>query len=313
MIKRIYIFAVVLVLAGLGVFFLNKIQPSGCLTGAFLADKPVIKDIDAFKAEYAKDPFFIMVFADWGKFIDHALVNDVYGRGSMLFITWEPWDAESKKPIDYDGLISGEYDEYIKSFANGLSRIQKTVFIRFAHEPNGDWYPWSAALLGKDKYIAVVKHVRNVFNHSGVKNVRWVFSINWQDRPPENKYYLCYPGDEYADYIGIDGYNWGDTRQWSRWTSFGNIFLNIYNDIIKRYNKPVLISEFGSASGGGDKCAWIKEAMSDIRRMKRIKGFVLFNTDKEADWSFTAGSGCAIELRKQLKDSYFLERPKREL
>ncbi len=283
---------------------------SGCLVGAFIADKPDGYQINNFKSGYGKKPFFIMVFVDWGKFIPETVSKDVYENNSVLFITWEPWYAREKKAIDYDGLLSGKYDGYIESFSDGFKVIKKDVFLRFAHEMNGDWYPWSGAKLGKDKYIAVTKHIRDIFNRSGVTNVKWVFSINWENIPKDNKYYLYYPGDNYVDYIGIDGYNWGDAQSWSKWRSFKDIFSGIYKDIIGRYDKPVLVSEFSSSSQGGDKTRWIAEAFKNIRNMPNVKGFILFNIDKETDFSFPADTVYGKELKKQLRDPYFIEIPK---
>ena len=74
-----------------------------------------------------------------------------------------------------------------------------------------------------------------------------------------------------------------------------------------RYNKPVVISEFGSASSGGNKARWIAEAMQEIKQMPEVKAFILFNMDKEADWKLPFDDPSGIELRFQMQDSYFVE------
>lgn len=173
---------------------------------------------------------------------------------------------------------------------------------------NGNWYPWSGVKIGRDKYTAIYRYVKGIFDEERAGNVRWVFSINAEDVPLENNNFLLYyPGDRYVDYVGIDGYNWGDSRDWSRWMSFREIFEGRYSEITASLNKPVLISEFSSAGSGGDKAQWIREAMSDIKLMRKIKAFVLFNMDKEEDWSFSGMAGG--ELKKQFTDQYFLSRP----
>ena len=244
----------------------EKRPAHGCLIGAFIADSPTSYDIDNFELSYGKKPFLIMVFVDWENFVEEDVIKDVYNSGSVLFVTWEPWYALDKKAIDYDGLLSGIYDGYIESFASRLKSIDEVVFLRFAHEMNGDWYPWSGSKLGKDKYIAMVKHIREIFNRLDADNVKWVFSINWENIPKDNRYHLYYPGDNNVDYIGIDGYNWGDTQSWSKWISFKDIFLEVYEDITERYEKPILISEFSSSSQGGDKAKWIKEAFGKYKK-----------------------------------------------
>jgi endoglucanase len=285
----------------------------GCLTGAFLADVPKSYSIEKFSIDYGKRPALILIFLDWGKFPDGDVVRDVYDRGSMLVVTWEPWQAKEKKAIDYDAVLDGKSEAYIREFALKLKSIEKTVFLRFAHEMNGNWYPWSGQKIGGEKYQHLFKYVRKIFAEVGVENVRWVFSINTENVPQGNAYRDCYPGDRFVDYIGLDGYNWGTTQSWSRWKSFRNIFSSIYEDVVRRYKKPVIISEFSSASAGGDKALWIEGALQAMRRMPAVKGFILFNVDKEADWRFPPDSASGQKLKSGLANPYFQRVSKKSL
>jgi len=278
-----------------------------CLTGAFIADRPLKEDILEFKNAYGKKPFIVLVFLDWGRFVDNGVIEDVYGEDCRLMVTWEPWHAQIKTAIDYDGILRGEDDTYITAFAEKLKNIGKPLFLRFAHEMNGDWYPWSGLRVGAEKYVEVYRYIKDMFDAAGANNVKWVFSINSEDAPrtAENGFLKYYPGDEYADFVGIDGYNWGDTKPWSKWTTFEEIFKKCYTKVTVNINKPVIISEFSSAETGGDKALWIKEAVRCVKKWKRVKAFILFNVDKEAKWNFSAGTKEAEELKEQLADLYF--------
>ena len=50
----------------------------------------------------------------------------------------------------------------------------------------------------------------------GVHNVEWVWAPNAESAPglfdvsSPNNWRHYYPGDSYVDWVGIDGYNWGD-------------------------------------------------------------------------------------------------------
>ncbi|MFA6609580.1 MAG: glycosyl hydrolase [Candidatus Omnitrophota bacterium] len=282
----------------------SKTQPY-CLTGAFLADSPTISDIDGFKKSYGKKPYMVMVFAGWGGLVDEKVIKDVYSEGCVLFVTWEPWDPATKEGIDFDKVLSGGYDGYIGSFGERLKSSGGIVFIRFAHEMNGDWYPWSGLKIGREKYIAVHRYLKTKFDKMGLADVKWVFSVNWEDVPKENNHFmLYYPGDGFVDYIGIDGYNWGDTKPWSSWMSFKEIFAHRYEEIMSLVKKPVLISEFSSTGSGGDKAAWIKDAIVDMKQMRGVAGFVLFNVDKETDWSFPADALPGKALKRSLEDGW---------
>jgi len=278
---------------------------TGCLTGAFLENRPTVASIEQFEADYGKRPAVVLVFLDWGKYPDETVIRDVYGSGSVLMITWEPWVASQKAAIDYGALLGGKDNAYIREFALRLKAIGKPVLLRFAHEMNGDWYPWSASKIGKETYMEMFRHVRKVFDEAGVSNVRWVFSINAENVPRENDYGRCYPGDRFVDYIGLDGYNWGPTQPWSRWRSFKDLFSGVYGEVVKRYQKPVMISEFGTTSTGGDKAHWIDEALTEVKSMPAVRALVFFNVDKETDWKVASGSEAGRALKNSLADSYF--------
>ena len=279
---------------------------SYCLTGAFLGDNPSKEDIIDFKNNYGKKPFLTMVFVDWENLINEKIIRDVYLEDCILLVTWEPWYAVTKQGLDYNEMLSGKWDAYIREFANRLKGIDETILLRFGHEMNGNWYPWAGTKIGNSKFVEIYKYVKDIFDEIGASDVKWVFSINWEDIPREdNNFMLYYPGDEYVDYVGIDGYNWGSTKSWSRWMSFKEIFDKRYKEITNNFKKPIIISEFSSTSNGGDKTVWIKEAMIDIKSMKNIKGFVLFNVDKETDWSFPSDDDSGGELKSQLESDYF--------
>lgn len=281
---------------------------AGCWIGAFIEDVPSAKDIDRFQEDYGKRPALVSIFLDWGRYPEERVVHDVYGRDGTLMVTWEPWTAATQKGIDYDALLAGSEDAYIRTFALKMKAIEKPVFLRFAHEMNGDWYPWSGQKIGGEKYQRLFRHVRKVFESVGADKVRWVFSINAENVPPANAYEACYPGDRYVDYVGLDGYNWGSTRSWGRWRSFQDVFSGPYEEVLKKFRKPVLIAEFGSASSGGDKAEWIREALESMRTMPELKGFVLFNKDKEADWRFSQDAPAGKALYEGLKSPYFWDR-----
>lgn len=49
------------------------------------------------------------------------------------------------------------------------------------------------------------------------------------------------PGDDYVDWVCVDGYNWGNTDGGS-WQSFADVFKDIYPKVASK-NKPILIGE----------------------------------------------------------------------
>lgn len=303
--KRLWFPAALLLLVS--GFLYWKIQtPRIILTGAFISDRPRIDDILQFKNNYGKKPYLVTVFIDWENFPEPEMIGSVYGQDCALIITWEPWNGSQKQGIDYEGLLNGKYDRYIGDFAARLKEINKPVYLRFAHEMNGNWYPWAGQKIGAEKYIRIWRYVKNKMDEAGARNVRWVFSVNAEDVPNEdsNHFSKYYPGNDYVDIFGIDGYNWGSSRPESKWKSFYEIFSSAYKTAC-RFPKPIFVTEFGSSSAGGDKALWIGQAMASMRHMSRLRGFVLFNADKETDWHLNPVSASGQAFRKGLQSSAF--------
>jgi beta-mannanase len=50
--------------------------------------------------------------------------------------------------------------------------------LRFAHEMNGNWYPWSEGVNGNaaGQYVPAYRRVVTLFRSVGVTNVTWVWS-----------------------------------------------------------------------------------------------------------------------------------------
>src|SRR5919198_108486 len=71
---------------------------------------------------------------------------------TRLLISWEPWkpvptrfgiEAQFRAQLGYRNadIARGWQDEYVERFARGLARFRGIVYLRYAHEMNGFWYP----------------------------------------------------------------------------------------------------------------------------------------------------------------------------
>jgi beta-mannanase len=126
--------------------------------------------------------------------------------------------------------------------------------------------------------------VHDLFTINDATNVTWVWSPNVECGgciPLSG----LYPGDDYIDWMAMDGYNWGVLPPWKHWQTFSEIFGPTYNAITALSQKPLLVGETASTERDGDKASWITSALStEIFAYPRIKGFIWFNEDKETDW-----------------------------
>jgi beta-mannanase len=188
-------------------------------------------------------------------------------------------------------VIEGDFDPYIREFAEAAHRWGHPFFLRFDWEMNGNWFPWSEGVNGNTagQYVAAWRHVHDIFTSVGATNVSWVWCPNVD---PEGRFQSLgslYPGDEYVDWTGLDGYNWGTApAKPDRWRSFGDLYASTYHQIADSIapSKPLLVGEVGSTEHGGSKAAWISDMLASIPVVfPKIRGVLWFDTfDSGMDW-----------------------------
>lgn len=263
-----------------------------------------------------------MWFSSWNQGRTDMAVNLVKLNkklGILSHVTWEPW-------TDLDSIIRGDFDAYIHRNAQAVAALKFPVMIRFAHEMNGDWYPWCgvknggettnafgdpALPDGPERYIAAYRHIHDIFVAEGATNVLWIWAPNVTSAPGAdwNAAANYYPGDKYVDWIGIDGYNWGSSRPYGGWMSFDQIFGSSYSSLTQLIpDKPVIIAEFASTEAGGDKAAWIRDTFKSMRNYPRLRAFVWFNIIKETSWSIESSDESTAAFQKAVADPLFLDR-----
>jgi len=136
---------------------------------------------------------------------------------------------------------------------------------------------------------------RGRFRANGVSNVAWIWTPNVRYYGDQYSYSQIFPGDDYVDYVGLDGYNWGATQSWSVWQSFSEVFSRSYNELCSVSGKNVLIMETASAEAGGSKPDWITTMFSDLRtKFPRVQGFTWFSINKETDWRINSTEASKI-------------------
>jgi beta-mannanase len=233
----------------------------------------------------------------------------------------ESWDvADGRTPLiswggtDLDTIASGSQDSLIAQRADDLKALGATVFVRWCWEMNGDWIGCGGAQQndpgktnGPAKYVVAWRHIHDVFTERGATNVVWVWAPNASDAPrePWNHWTQYYPGDDYVHWVGVDGYNWGETATWSKWSNFAKIFSNIYDDYASR--KPIMIAETSSAEAGGNKAQWISDAAASLKTtFPSVAAVVWFDVDKETNWRVDSSSAALQSFKAVANDPYFL-------
>ncbi len=151
------------------------------------------------------------------------------------------------------------------------NRAAGNMYIRFAHEMNGNWYSWSVAPRDVANYITAWHRYYNLVqaNFPGAKLV-WCANAgtmwNYDVRS-------LYPGDHYVDVVSVDAYNrdpWVNTaadfknKINSLGSQGGPVGVESWRKFALSHGKPLAISEWSNASvniggGGGDAPVFMQE------------------------------------------------------
>jgi hypothetical protein len=206
-----------------------------------------------------------------------ATLQRIAARGMQPMVTLEPWSRRSvrgqaEQPrYQLKSITAGAYDGQLRAIAKAVAGYRGQVILRYAHEMNGWWYPWSVGCNGNTAadYIAAWRHVRLVFRGSGAVNAAFLWSPNaltgsGRAAPLGS----AYPGDPYVDLIGMTAYGHGPSPSAT--------FDATYARLVALTRKPILLSETGA--DGAVKATWIAAFGNWLARHDRVVGFVWYNT-----------------------------------
>ncbi|WP_231988736.1 glycoside hydrolase family 26 protein [Mycobacterium sp. 1274761.0] len=247
-------------------------------------------------AAVAEEPQLVLWFDHFDAVPPAAGINAVHRRHADPIITWEPWT------VSLAAIADGEYDDHLVQWANAFRAYDDTVYLRFAHEFNGDWYPWSPAH-GEtpSRFVAAWRHIVDIFREREATSVEWVWcpnAVSDEDAPLT----AWYPGGEYVDVLAADGYNWGDTRPDAEWIAPADLFDPVLTALRGLdANKPIFVAEVACAESGGSKADWIAELVSYLADYPGVDGFVWFEHDKETDWRMVSSSQAVAAMAAALK------------
>jgi beta-mannanase len=261
-----------------------------------------------------ESPAFISFYKDWTLPLDVAPLHAISDKGAMPVVTWEPWSAADTNGVNQPAyklstITAGNHDAYIRTWAANAKAYNKPIMIRFAHEMNGNWYPWSEQVNGNapGDYVAAWKHVVDVFETEGATNVQWVWAPNITTGTALAP---LYPGTAYVDHTGIDGFNWGAERgAWQQpWDVLDSTMVEIANIAP---DKNIIVTEIGTVEteGANTKAAWINDAIwylnhwnNDLSKSPTVKvtGIIWFDLNKEHDWRINSSTEAAEAMKSAL-------------
>jgi Glycosyl hydrolase family 26 len=160
-----------------------------------------------------------------------AAVSQARDAGAVLVVTLQPW-----------GGLSSVTDQAIADVAQRLAAFGTegvATIVRFAHEMNGTWYPWSQ---DPGAYVAAFRRVADAV-HATAPTAAMLWAPNQGEGYPftggqysaipggaaaraldtngdgrldsgDDPYAPYWPGAAYVDWVGMSLYHWGTTYPW---------------------------------------------------------------------------------------------------
>src|SRR6266568_8178984 len=172
-------------------------------------------------------------------------------------------------------IATGAQDGYLRSYAAQVRDFRYPVIISFAHEMNGDWYPWGEGHASPTDFIKAWRHVVTIFRKQGAHNVTWLWAIH-SIGTTLSTMHDYWPGRKYVTWVGLDGYYALPTD------NFRYVFGTTLRAVRKLTGKPVLISETAVGHAAGNQPAKIANLFAGIRR-HHLLGLVWFDRAQHQD------------------------------
>ena len=191
-------------------------------------------------------------------------------------------------------IAHGNYDNYLRSYADSVRHFGHAVIIGFGHEMNAPWYSWGYPHVRPATFVAAWQHIVRLFRDQGADNATWLWTIN-TDLPRSGPIARWWPGSAYVTWVGVDGYFYRPSD------TFASVFGTTIRQVRTFTRKPVLLAETAAGPAAGQP-AKIESLFAGLRR-ERALGLVWFDEDQHAgiyhqDWRLDGGTPAAAAFRR---------------
>jgi hypothetical protein len=234
-----------------------------------------------------------------------------------VLVSWEPWtpvsaelgvEEQFREQPGYRNrdIATGAQDAYILAFARSVATFQGRVDLRYAHEMNGTWYPWSHDPVA---YRRAWRRIVGLFRSAGATNVRFVWSVNPSLYLPFRKWRrsvrVYWPGRRYVDAVGSTMINFGGDKRYGV-----QRFVPRLRALRRLYRKPVMLTEVSTAHRG--RLRWLTSLRRMLRRTPWIRSVAWFQRSSRGqvqiegsgrrDWDIQTDPAGAALLRGIIRD-----------
>jgi hypothetical protein len=217
-------------------------------------------------AEFAhaagRQPNLVGYYSGWGEAFATSFARTISNHGAVTILQMDPTDASVQ------GIAAGDYDAYLRTYADTVRNFGHPVVIGFGHEMNATWYSWGYGHVPPRTFVAAWRHIVRLFRGQGAGNVTWLWTIN-EDLPRTGPIASWWPGAPYVTWVGIDGYYYRPSD------TFASVFGKTIAAVRAITGKPVLLSETAVGPGAG-QAAKIGDLFAGMHQYQTL-GLVWFD------------------------------------
>ncbi|WP_257459587.1 glycoside hydrolase family 26 protein [Archangium lipolyticum] len=218
-------------------------------------------------------------YGSWQKNIDIAV---------GAFDAGESWAAAAS------GAYDSRWRQSLTTLKTKWGSRPGTVYIRFAHEMNGNWYPWKVTASDATSFITAWKRYR-ALQKEVFPAAKLVFCVNRESVSSGIDWRKTFPGAAYVDVMSVDYYNqypyvatvtdWNNSIQQT--DGYGAPKgLAKHLEFARSVGLPLAISEWSGNADNGDSTVFI-EQMHNFFKVNGGTGAgkflyeILFNVDRD--------------------------------
>jgi hypothetical protein len=237
--------------------------------------------------------------------IDVPLINAIHARGHIPMVSFLP------VPRNGGRILRGEADANLRAAGQALASCNAPkIILRIYWEFNGNWFEFSKDTDGsmltteewKQVWIRSVDRLREggAFPKCAM---HWCPSEGYYNRPVWIDALASYPGDNYVDYVGGDGYGHSG-RQFSEIIGLTKVEADF------RTRKPSIVGETSAHENVNDpnwKGNWWRNARDHIKAtMPSLVGFTVFDVQyTDGDWRVASSEQSKQGYIELVNDAYF--------
>jgi hypothetical protein len=221
-------------------------------------------------AEFAQvagaQPNLVGYFSGWAEPFDITFARQMSQHGVIPFVQIDPTYAS------VSGIAAGDYDTYLRKYADSVRSFGHSVVLGFGHEMNAPWYSWGYKKLAPQTFIAAWRHIVTLFRGQGAENVTWLWTIN-ADRSDTGPIQDWWPGASYVNWVGIDGYYYTPAD------TFDRVFAPTIDQVRGFTHAPVLLSETAVGPHAGSPLVKIGNLFAGMAASQTL-GLVWFDKNQ---------------------------------